>query len=138
MATAAPHQNDVTLDQKFGLFRRLLELCEARGYDPLGASLQETMRYRGMNKYRAFDKNGKLYWALAWEQPVDWEEFGPQSGAAHPAILFLSGREEWHDGGRLHRIGGPAVVTSKGTEKFFVRDVEDTTVTMIKPARKTE
>lgn len=122
------YNNEVTLTEKFTIFRELLDLCSSRGYDPEGASLDQVMRYRGLKEYRSFDKNGKCYWALVWETMVDYEDYGPASGENHPAILFKNGREEWHERGLLDRRGDAAVINSKGQKKYFVKDKEVKTV----------
>ena len=113
--------------EELEIFRQLLDLCESRGYNPVGASLQKTVRYRGLSKYNPSEKVD-LIWALTWECMVGYKDYGPDSGDDHPAILFLSGREEWHSNGRLHRRGDAAVITSNGTRKFFINDIEVKTV----------
>lgn len=107
------------MDDKFKVFRQLLDLCEARGYDPEGASLERQIHYEGIRGYEC----GEEQWCLVWNDKIDYEDWGPQSAAdetSHPALLFLSGREEWYDEGELSRKTGPAVVTSDGVQQFFI------------------
>lgn len=120
---SADHNIEASLNEKFIVFKRLLELCEARGYNPEGANLEQVMKYRGVKDLPCFDKNGKCIWALAWKTQIDYEEFGPQSGPDHPALLFITGREEWHDKGHLGRGDNlPSVITSKGT-KYYINGI---------------
>lgn len=114
------------MDDQFKAFHQLVDLCKERGYDPYGATFRKYIKYRGLPKFPQYEK-GCLPWCFTWDARYLWEEHGPQSASdnkSHPAILFLSGREEWHHNGKLSRKEGPAVITSKGTPKFFLHDRE--------------
>ena len=108
------------MDSAFEAFHQLVTLCQERGYDPEGATFDKQLKYRGMPNYPQYDTRN-LPWCFSWNEMYDYEEHGPQSRKDRPAILWLSGREEWHQQGELHREDGPAVITSKGTPKFFLR-----------------
>lgn len=109
---------------RFLTFHTLLDMCESRGYDPDGAAFEDRLKYNGLPGYTHFGRDGKAIWCLAWNKMVDYEYAAPDTGTTHPAILFSSGREEYFKKGMLWRDDGPAVITSKGTRKFFVRNEE--------------
>lgn len=127
-----------SLYEKFKIFRQLLDMCEARGYDPYESTFTRYHKYNGLPYFNHFDVNGNLLWCLLWEKEMYTGYYHPQSGDNHPAILFINGREEWHTDGELHREDGPAVIKSNGTELWFQSDkkIDPPPASSVKSANK--
>lgn len=102
---------------KFEAVRQLVYLCEANGYDPEGATFEKLWKYT--TKTCSPDRDEEPMWCMAWNEMYDYEDYGPQSDGDRPAILFITGRQEWHNKGRLSRLTGPAVITEDGLHQYF-------------------
>lgn len=96
----------------FEAARKLLKLCESKGYDPEGATIERL--WKNTTNTCPGDRDDDPMWCLAWYEKIDWEDFAPQSDGDRPAILFITGREEWHDHGELKKV-----VTAKGITKLI-------------------
>ena len=98
--------------EKFEAVRQLLQLCEAKGYDPEGATFEKLWKYTANTC--TSDRNDEPMWCLAWNEMYDYEDYGPQSDGDRPAILFITGRQEWHTKGELRHV-----CTANGRYRYY-------------------
>lgn len=117
---------NIDLGEKFKAFKQLVELCESRGYDPEGASLEYNNKEYPKD-YKGRDikdlKSRPRFWCLMWYQHIDDDEdpVEPCYDFDHPAVLFLSGREEWRYAFEFIREDGPSIVKANG-QQIWCRD----------------